>query len=115
MDTNWTLYLTIVIILLLGGVLYDRLVAWLHRTDRERGLTAFLVVGGTLFTLAGAWVLYGTGVFVGVLGLFAASGLPMVVGSWVRYTDDRAKDAATAAEISERLLNVAVDDVKETG
>lgn len=78
-------------VLLLFGVLYDLLVTWINRQSTDHGYTAFLVVGGTLVTLAGlAWVA-GLQVALVTLVLFAAAGLPMVVGSVRRSLRQRAQ------------------------
>jgi len=118
---DWMLYGVVFLALAGAGVLYDQFVTWMERTGRERGVTAFLVVGGTLMTLLGAWAVFGAGVFLGLLGLFGASGLPMVVGSWRRYTDARGRDERDAQALAGRMLGLsvedhrAVEDVEETG
>lgn len=77
-----------VTILVLGGlvvfgVLYNTLVAKAEQT--ETGYTAFLVVGGVVVTVAATAPLIGWQAAM-VVGLaFAASGLPMVIGSMARY------------------------------
>lgn len=78
-------------ILGLCGVLYDLLVTWINRQTADHGYTAFLVVGGTLVTLAGlAWVA-GLQAALVTLILFTAAGLSMVVGSVRRSLRQRAQ------------------------
>ena len=87
------------------GILYNALVGWLEREMSDHGYTAFLVVGGVIVTLAGATILIGwqSAFLTGLC--FAASGLPMIVGSmWRslrRRTSERARihrDAVNALE-----------------
>lgn len=110
MDMLW-----IVATLFLFGWLYDAFVSWLHRAGRERGVTALLVVGGTLVTLGVVWLavtgrtMTGDAVMVWVLAGFGASGVPMVVGSWKRYTDARRQDEQEAHLLAERLIGLTDD------
>jgi uncharacterized membrane protein len=97
--------LVIVLMTLLGfGAVYNQLVAWLENQEGEEGYTAFLVVGGTLVTLAGAAVLVGLEAALVVLACFAASGTPMVLGSAWRYIQERQKDRDLAVEITAEIL-----------
>lgn len=76
-------------VLLLFGILYDLFVTWLGKQTQDHGYTAFLVVGGTIVTIAGlAWV---AGLEVALVAtiLFAASGLPVIVGSMRRALQRR--------------------------
>ncbi len=86
------------------GVLYDRLVGRLERRGYDRGYTAFLVVGGTAVTLLGATALVGWKNVLRTLGCFAASGLPMVVGSVARHVLERERDQATALAVARERL-----------
>ena len=72
---------------LLGcGILYDQLVSYTQeQLPARHGVTAWLVVGGVLWTLFGVLMLEGIKVFTTVLLCFVASGTPMVVGSMRRY------------------------------
>lgn len=85
------------------GILYDQFVSWLHRVGREKGVTAFLVVGGTVATLVGAGLLLGWEWMWQVGELFVYSGLPMIAGSWKRYTDERKRDEEGARAIARRM------------
>lgn len=76
----------VILLLLFGGVLYNWLVDYAQRQlPRVHGLTAWLVVGGVLWTLVGLLLLTDRSVFLAALLCFGASGLPMIVGSMVRY------------------------------
>jgi len=87
------------------GILYDRLVNKLEKSGRDRGLTAFLVVGGTVITLAATIPLIGLMAALLVLACFAASGLPMVLGAWERYTTARKQDEEAASKMAKELLD----------
>ena len=49
------------------------------------GYTALMVVFGVGVVLIGAWLVYGIDIAVGMFGLFAAAGLPMVLGAMWRW------------------------------
>ncbi len=97
--------------LFIFGTGYNELVAWLEKNKHDRGYTAFLVVGGVVATLMGLWVLEGAGVFLSGLALFAASGLPMVIGSMYRSSKARQDDEEKAKQVAMELL----DDQKTNG
>jgi len=80
--------------LLLFGLAYNALVAWLERTHRDRGYTAILVIGGSAVTLAGAGHLAGWRPILWALACFAASGTPMTLGSIWRHCQQTAKAEA---------------------
>lgn len=76
----------VLLLLLMGGVLYNWLVEYSQRQlPRVHGLTAWLVVGGVLWTLVGLLLLTDRHTFFLALLAFAFSGLPMIIGSMVRY------------------------------
>lgn len=114
MDGNGILFGAVWVGLFLFGWLYNWAVAALQASGRERGATAWLVVGGVLVTLAGAGLIVGFETTWVVLLLFGASGLPMIIGAWKRYTDERkaeearrAEDERCAAEVAGEWLKVA--------
>lgn len=104
MENGWLFGMTLAALFLFGA-LYNLFVAWLVRTGRDRGATAILVVGGTLSTLLGAAAIIGLEHTAVALACFAASGLPMVIGSWERYTRKRAQDEQTAKELAWEMLH----------
>jgi len=104
MDFGATTYLITSLALVVFGILYDQLVSWLERQGWSRGGTSLLVVCGTLVTLAAASVVIGIDDVLLMLGLFAASGTPMIVGSLVRYILARAENERKVAEMAKRLL-----------
>lgn len=67
-------------VLLLFGVGYNLLIAWLERRHYLHGHTALAVVGGVLITLAGVALVSWQAALL-ALGAFCASGIPMVLGS----------------------------------
>jgi len=95
--------------LLLFGVGYNAFVDWAERHGYTEGYVSLLVVLGVTVTLLGAAVLdFKAALLVGLL--FIASGLPMVVGSVIRYVKRR--------ETSMRSLRAEVqreEEDKETG
>ena len=81
--------------LMVFGVVYNALVAWMERQGHTEGYVAFLVALGVAVTLLG-WGLI-TRHWQDVLLLlccFVASGTPMLLGSVTRYMAQRARDRA---------------------
>lgn len=74
--------------LLVLGVVYNAVVSWMECNGYDEGYTALLVVFGVAFTLVGIAVLCWQCALVAFWG-FAASGLPMFVGSWWRHVQAR--------------------------
>jgi hypothetical protein len=74
--------------LLAFGMAYNRLVAWLIAKGYDEGYMAFIVTGGVLAVIAGYAVVDGCGAVI-LLLLFAAAGLPMMMGSWWRHVQAR--------------------------
>lgn len=87
------------------GFGYDRLTAYLERTGMDRGYTAILVVGGVLFTLLGSIFTIGLSNVLLVLASFAASGLPMVVGSMLRHAQARRATELAVGRLTQEILN----------
>lgn len=88
------------------GVGYDRLVSWLERSGRAEGFTALMVVGGVGATLGLASLVVGLEAVLMVLLFFGATGLPMVIGAWERYTRRRQGEA----EQLRALVREVMDD-----
>lgn len=83
----------VIIVTLLGfGAIYNQLVAWMDRRGYDRGMTSLQVVGGTLVTVLAFTPLFGWRVVSTILAGFAASGLPMIVGSLARYVAERDRE-----------------------
>ena len=74
------------IALLLFGVGYNIIVERFQR--RTQRFTAEFVVGGVLITVLVSGFFIGVTDMAVVLILFVASGLPMIVGSWLRSARD---------------------------
>ncbi|MCL4867827.1 MAG: hypothetical protein KJ063_02565 [Anaerolineae bacterium] len=79
----------ILVVAFVFGIAYNGFVAWLEKSGRDDGYTAFLVVGGVLTTLALAIPLIGLQPVLVVLLLFGCTGLPMIIGSVYRHTETR--------------------------
>ena len=90
--------------LVLFGIGYDQFVGNLEKQGHERGFTAFLVVVGTLVTLAGLALGQGLEIAIYVALLFVGSGTPMIVGSIRRYVRQRAEDEQRARDDVRRTL-----------
>jgi hypothetical protein len=82
------------IILLIFGFVYNFIVERFQK--RTQRYTAELVVGGVLITVLTSGFFIGWNNVVIVLILFFASGLPMIIGSWIRSArdDEEAKKVA---------------------
>lgn len=75
----------IAVALLLFGVLFNSLTAWLHRNGLKDGYTWLLVAAGVTVTLLAGGFLIGWQA-VGILFvLFSCSGLPMALGDAWRH------------------------------
>lgn len=74
------------IFLFVFGIGYNQLVERFQK--RTQRYTAELVVGGVLITLLVSGFFIGWGNMAKVLVLFVASGLPMIIGSWIRAARD---------------------------
>lgn len=93
--------------LLAAGIAYNRLVSWLEQEHPDQPYTASLVVGGVLFTLAGLTLLAGVEIGLLAFGCFAASGLPMVLGSMQRHLEQRRLERrASMEDVLEQLRHV---------
>jgi hypothetical protein len=74
--------------LVLFGLGYNALVAWLERKHYTEGFLSLVVALGVLVTLAGVAILSIEAALL-TLGAFIATGVPMIVGSIVRYIQRR--------------------------
>lgn len=84
--------------LLLFGIGYNALVAWLERRGYAEGFLSLIVAFGVVVTLAAVAILSIHAALLTLLA-FAASGTPMILGSIVRYL--KARDEAKRAMIAE--------------
>jgi hypothetical protein len=74
--------LRVLVVLAVAGAVYDRFVVdKIERLHPPLGVTAWEVVGGVLFTLVGLLFLTDLETFILALMCFAASGIPMILGS----------------------------------
>ena len=103
--TSWPVFGLVLISLVLFGCGYNALTKWLERNKFERGFVSLLVAGGAAVTVLAAGFLIGFEQSLIVLACFAASGLPMMVGSVARYIADRAADEKTARLETKGMLD----------
>jgi len=82
------------VFMLIFGILYNILVERFQK--RSQRYTAELVAGGVIVTVATSGIFIGASNMITVLVLFVGSGLPMMVGSWIRSMrdDEQAKEVA---------------------
>jgi hypothetical protein len=80
-------------VLFLLAVAYNGVVEWLEPRGYDEGYTWALVVAGVVLTLGGVAVVDWRAAAV-ALAAFAASGLPMAVGSWWRHVRKRERGQA---------------------
>lgn len=90
--------------LLVFGVAYNAVVAYLERKDKERGYTAFLVVFGNLVTVLAMIPLIGLTPALLILFGFACSGLPMTIGSMWRHTEARLRERQAQKDTIAQLV-----------
>ncbi len=110
METGNTTTWMVLVGLLAFGCGYNALVAWLEKNGHDRGYTAFLVVGGCLATILGVGFLLGRDSALTVFLCFAASGLPMVVGSMARYAQKERSQQQRADVTAIELLKGGEND-----
>jgi hypothetical protein len=91
--------------LFLFGLTYNAFVAWLERQGHDRGYTAFLVVGGTLVTLGGLWAVTDLDTAILAIICFAASGLPMILGSVWRHMVERASEEEKIMALAHEIVD----------
>ncbi len=84
--------------LLLFGIGYNALVAWLERRGYTEGYLSLIVALGVAMTLAGVAVLSIQAALL-ALGAFCATGTPMIIGSITRYL--KARDEAKRVMLDE--------------
>ena len=79
----------VLLFLLVCGIMYNELVDYVQcQLPARHGVTAWIVVGGVLWTLFGVLLLEDMQTFLNVLLCFVASGTPMVIGSMRRYQSE---------------------------
>jgi hypothetical protein len=83
--------------LVLFGIGYNSFISWAERQGYTEGFISFSVVLGVVVTLGGMAILNWKGA-VTALCCFAASGLPMIVGSISRYLTSRKQAQETMVE-----------------
>lgn len=83
--------LLIYLFLLAFGILYNLVIAWLDTHGYLEGYTSLAVVAGVLVTLAGLAIILPLAALI-ALGAFAASGIPVIIGSIWRHVRNREQD-----------------------
>lgn len=84
--------------MLLFGVGYNTLVAWLERKRYVEGYLSLVVALGVAVTLAGVAVISWQAALL-TLVMFIASGTPMIAGSILRYIQAREAEQKNLYEI----------------
>ena len=85
--------------LVLFGLGFNALTSWAERKGYMEGFTSLFVALGVLLTLAPFAII--SPIFtVLILAGFVASGLPMIIGSIVRYTQRRERALQEIARLS---------------
>jgi predicted PurR-regulated permease PerM len=87
---DWGTIAAVYLALVLFGLGYNRLVAWLERRGYAHGFASLLVVAGVVVTVGMTAVISLTFALV-TAGAFIASGTPMIIGSLGRYVTRREK------------------------
>jgi len=97
--------------LLLFGILFNLLVAWLG--NRKNGYTAMLVVVGVAVTIACSIPVIGleNALFLGLA--FACSGLPMILGDIWRSIRDRERAEQLSRQFIVRMSEVHHDQTAD--
>lgn len=88
---DWGVILAVYLALVLFGIGYNLLVAWLERRGYSRGMTSLLVVAGVVVTV-GMTAVINLAFALITAGAFIASGVPMIFGSLARYVIARERD-----------------------
>lgn len=88
---DFGLIMAILFGLVLFGVIYNLLVDFLESNKYSEGFMSILVAFGVMGTLIGIAFISWPVALMAFAG-FAASGLPMIVGSITRYVRQRAKE-----------------------
>jgi membrane protein DedA with SNARE-associated domain len=94
----------VLLTLFVFGIVYNWVVGWLERKGYDRGYTALLVVLGVGVTVALSGFLIGMQATLLVTACFVASGLPMIVGSIVRYVDTRSGGERVVDRVLQKRL-----------
>lgn len=87
---DFGIVLAVFFALVLFGVGYNALVAWMDRRGYTEGFVSLIVALGVFVTLCGAAILSIQAALL-ALGAFVATGTPMIVGSIIRYLHRREK------------------------
>jgi len=85
--------------LVIFGMAYNRLAAYLGRRYGDHGYTAWLVVVGVAVTILGALPQIGLRAGLHLLLAFIASGTPMIAGDVLRHLQDESDVAWLVDEI----------------
>lgn len=95
-------YTYAIIGLFVFSLVYNFLVDWLEKQGWERGITSLLVAAGSAVTLLPIIWLAGWPLFFDIIGLFAASGTVMIVGSLHRYFRERDEEFSRFKKSAEK-------------
>jgi len=85
---DFGLILAVFLGLVLFGLLFNQFVAWLERRGYAEGFMGLIVALGVICTLFGIALISVPAALIALVG-FCASGIPMVLGSLIRYARKR--------------------------
>ena len=85
---DFGLFLAVFVGLLLFGLLYNQFVGWLERMGYAEGYMGLIVCSGVLVTLGGVALISVPAALIALFG-FCCSGIPMIIGSIIRYARKR--------------------------
>ena len=74
--------------LIIFGTIYNQVVAWLEARKFAEGYMGFIVAGGVMITLLGVAIVSIQAALIALVAFFA-SGIPMILGSVIRYARRR--------------------------
>ena len=85
---DFGLILAVFLGLVLFGLLFNQFVAWLERRGYAEGFMGLIVALGVICTLFGIALISVPAALIALVG-FCASGIPMILGSLIRYARKR--------------------------
>ncbi len=110
MDEVWLKFVGVSLGLVVFGLLYNWLVGYMERPGVWRGTTAMQVAVGVAVTVGVAasafwWMqMAGWQWALLMLGAFASSGMPMMLGYWARQAARRQRDEQAVLDMAMEVL-----------
>lgn len=85
---DFGLILAVFLSLVLFGILFNQFVTWLERRGYAEGYMGLVIALGVISTLCGVALISVPAALIALVG-FCGSGIPMIVGSMIRYARNR--------------------------